>query len=265
MLDPVAMDVLGIAGDFFTINDDVVASLEIGIQAHGAEYLDDGLCVLAEIDLAFLFVDIFDKGEVQVAQIMEDCTAAGKPSDHINVVFLDVFIVDLSQGVLVVAHDDRGSVTPEHETIVLEILDHVFFGGQVEMRVCVGIFYADHILDFMVIRLTSWSKKKDTAPFVSFVPSFVFPGGLNQLHRVKSACAGAGRSPPKHHCAKDHQGQSRLTTSTVKCSFQIPVAKHVVKGKDQVTKQDPEQCAAQDIQGIMHAQVDAAIRNHRGP
>src|SRR5690606_10874920 len=87
----------------------------------------------AEVDAGMGIGD--DEGIVEVAQIMEHRTAAGKPAHNGDAVGSDKGSVDLGQRVLVAADDDGGGVAPEHETVVGQHPHGVLFSSQVEVRV----------------------------------------------------------------------------------------------------------------------------------
>ena len=132
---PSLLAVLGIAGELLTVDGHVVAAVEPGIHAQLLQRMDHGAAKYAQIQLRTL--GIGDEGVVQVAQIMVHRTAAGKSAHHTDAVAADKGLVDLSQGVLVLADDDGIVILPQHQihAVTGQTVEHILLRRQVEIGV----------------------------------------------------------------------------------------------------------------------------------
>ena len=112
--DPPAAQILGIAGEFLPVYGHVVAAVHVGLYAEHGERAQHRLT--EELHIQRLQIPrIGDKGKVQISKIVVDRAAAREPPYNLNAVRLHKGLVDLGQGVLVLADDDRAAVLPEHK------------------------------------------------------------------------------------------------------------------------------------------------------
>jgi hypothetical protein len=132
--DAVLPDMLGIPGEFKPVDREVVPALEACFDAQFGQHLEDGFGETPEIDQMALAAGT-DKGKIQVSQVMKDRSATGNASHYLNIMLLDKIDVDLGKGVLVLAYNNRGAVLPEHENVILKLLQDVLFRCEIEMRI----------------------------------------------------------------------------------------------------------------------------------
>ena len=77
---------------------------------------------------------------------MKDRAAAGKSPDNVYAVVTDVLHVDLLDGVLVFSHDNSVVVAPQHDYVLIEVVDEILFRGLIEISVFTVVDYKQHFL-----------------------------------------------------------------------------------------------------------------------
>ena len=112
--DPSLPDVLGVAGEFFAVDGDVVAAVDLGVDAQLGQRVHHRLAEEPEVEMLGVR-RVGDKGEVQVAHVVIHGAAAGETAHHGDTVGIHVGLIDLRQGVLVFADDDGVVILPQHE------------------------------------------------------------------------------------------------------------------------------------------------------
>ena len=144
---PPMADILGIAREFPALHRDVVASADPGRHPKGLEHLCHRLAEPVQIHLIVLRC-IGDKGEVDIAVVVVYCAAAGQPTHHGDPLTADKRPVDLRQGILILADDDRSAVLPQHKKAFpgRDRFKEIFFQRQIPLWVCAVGNIADHRL-----------------------------------------------------------------------------------------------------------------------
>ena len=125
--DPVVPDALRRSGELPSVDGEVVAALELCWHPHLIQCLDDRFGKGAEVTRTFSP----DEGVVHVPEVVEDRPAARLPSHHVNMVTVNVFLVDFGGRVLMPAHHDGVVVLPQHENVVLRLLQQVLLRREV--------------------------------------------------------------------------------------------------------------------------------------
>ena len=69
---------------------------------------------------------------------MVDRTAAGEPAHHADAALAHSLFVDLRNGILIFADNDRIVVLPEHEVhpVARQAVEHILLHRQIVTRVC---------------------------------------------------------------------------------------------------------------------------------
>ncbi len=138
-------DALGVSRDLARLaaafRDNVVPAGEGSRDTQTGKRLDDRLCEIPEIEPALAYparqlaASRGDEREIDVSEIMEDRPAAGQtPHDPYPARPRELKIY-LRERVLVPADYDRGGISPEHEYVVVRMLEQIFLGREVEVRV----------------------------------------------------------------------------------------------------------------------------------
>ena len=63
-----------------------------------------------------------DEREVEIPDVMEDRAATSLSSYYVNIMTINVFLIDLSNRILVPTNDNCVVVLPQHEDIVFGLL-----------------------------------------------------------------------------------------------------------------------------------------------
>ena len=119
------------SGESASVDDQIVPSLKFSAHSHGLKSLDDGRGKPPEINFPVRGT-AGDKGEIDIAEIMEHGPAAGQSPDHGDVVFADVLFVDFGMGILILAHNNRRGITPEHKTVAVRVGEQILLCRQIE-------------------------------------------------------------------------------------------------------------------------------------
>ncbi|MPN23670.1 hypothetical protein SDC9_171063 [bioreactor metagenome] len=125
-------NVLSVAGDLEPFNEDVVAATQFSIHTQFFEAADDRLSEQLEVFKVSRLI-IGHKAEVQIAQVMIDRATAREAAHYADVMLIHIVFVDLFNGVLVAANDDRRSIDIKQDHIIRQVgtTDHILFEGQV--------------------------------------------------------------------------------------------------------------------------------------
>jgi len=127
---PAPIHALGVARDLGAAGEDIVAAVGGRLHAKGGKGGENRPREGGKIN-ALARSGVGDEREIHVSRIVEHGTAAGEPADDGNAVFLRVRQVHLCPGVLIFADDHGGLVAPEHEDVVVTMLQQVFLRGHV--------------------------------------------------------------------------------------------------------------------------------------
>ncbi len=133
--DPTLLQILGVAGEFLTVDGHVVPPIDLGLNAQSRQRSHHRLTEQLEVD-GFHAAGIGDKREVQVSHVVVHRSAAGQPPYHSHTVFPDELLVDLGGGVLVLADNDGVVILPQHEigAVPRERVKHIVATGSVNAQ-----------------------------------------------------------------------------------------------------------------------------------
>ena len=135
----------GIAGKLAPVYAKVVAAFQAGIDAQVLQGCQDGGGETAEHFCGVLvFQAGVDESEIHVAKVVEHGPAAGQPPHHGYVVFLDIVYVYLLEGILVLAYDDAGRISPQPEHRLGEAVQQIFLCREVAVGVRLAVNYKNH-------------------------------------------------------------------------------------------------------------------------
>ena len=68
------------------------------------------------------------------------------PSDNWNALLPDKLNIYFSKCILMLTYNDAGIIYPKHDHIFLEVLEDIFLGGDVKVRISAISLNADHDL-----------------------------------------------------------------------------------------------------------------------
>ncbi len=134
---PLPVHVLGTSGEFFSVDGDIVAAVELRFYTKlfkSIHYWKGVPCKVKRVP--FIIRD--NEGIVKIAEVMVHGTSSGYPPDDMDTVFLGERPVHFLGRVLKSAHDDGRFVLPEEEIPRISRLHRsvqVFFHCKVEHRV----------------------------------------------------------------------------------------------------------------------------------
>ena len=130
-------EVLRVAGELLSVDRDVVAAVHLRLDAERRQRAHDRRTEELHIQRAAP-AGIGDKGEIQVAHVVVDRAAAGETAHHADAALAHGFFVDLGNGILIFADNDRIVVLPEHEVhpVARQAVEHILLHRQIVTRVC---------------------------------------------------------------------------------------------------------------------------------
>src|SRR5690554_3562674 len=107
------MERYGIAGELASVYDQIIPSFQTGIHTQFMQYIQYGLRKTGK-DFGRVCPGrvTVHKRIIDISQVMKNRTSSAKPADYGNIVFPDIFTVDLRGGMLVASYNDRGSISP---------------------------------------------------------------------------------------------------------------------------------------------------------
>ena len=107
-------EVLRVTGELLPVDRDVVAAVHLRLDAERRQRAHNRLTEDLHIQRAAP-VGICDKGEIQVAHVVVDRAAAGETAHHADAALAHSLFIDLGNGILIFADNDRIVILPEHE------------------------------------------------------------------------------------------------------------------------------------------------------
>ena len=130
-------EVLRVTGEFLPIDRDVVAAVHLRLDAERRQRAHDRLAEELHIQRAAP-AGICDKGEIQVAHVVVDRAAAGEPAHHADAALAYRLFIDLGNGILIFADNDRIVVLPEHEVhpVARQAVEYILLHCQIVAWVC---------------------------------------------------------------------------------------------------------------------------------
>jgi hypothetical protein len=75
-------------------------------------------------------------------------TAAGEPTNNLDILFFDKFLIDLRRRILMTADDDGIVIAPSQKILPIptHFFKYVFFQRQIKCRIRGGNLYVNHLL-----------------------------------------------------------------------------------------------------------------------
>ena len=127
---------LCVSRDFSAVRENVVPTADLGRNAELAQYLynrfvEEVVAIEAGGHIAR------HEAEVQIAEIVVHCTAAGHATHDANAARVNDIGVDLLDRVLIASDDDRGRVDVEEQQVIVphSVAEYVLLERQIESRV----------------------------------------------------------------------------------------------------------------------------------
>ena len=130
-------EILRVAGELLSVDCDVVASVHLRPDAKRRQRAHDRLTEELHIQRAAP-AGIGDKGEIQVAHVVVDRTAAGEPAHHADAALAYRLFIDLGNGILIFADNDCIVVLPKHEVhpVARQAVEYILLHCQIVAWVC---------------------------------------------------------------------------------------------------------------------------------
>ena len=143
--DAALLQILGIAGEFFPFNADIVSAIDLSRHIERTQQLCNRLTEQTNIQIGCILC-IENKCEVQIPQIMIYGTAAGKSTDNGDMLCIGNLLIDLCKGVLIFTDDNGVIVLPKHEVFLTSVhsVENILLQSQIKSRICAGGFDIDH-------------------------------------------------------------------------------------------------------------------------
>ena len=136
---------LGIAGYLLAIGDDIVSSHQRGIHTELIKHIDNRVHKNRKV-YGPPRLHAGYKREIQISQVVVDCSSPGNSSYHLDTPFLYKPLVDFLQRILISAYDNGRFVLPKQEIVFPRVHVHqaVFLQGNIEIGICTVIDYVSH-------------------------------------------------------------------------------------------------------------------------
>ena len=140
MESAVMMHTLGVARKLHPIDSQIIATLKTGIYPQLVEHLQNRLGEGLEVAIAVGF----NKGEIQISQIVENRSPSRLAAHHLDIFLLHIVQVDFRQRILKFPHNDSRLVAPQHKDIFFAAIQKILFRCQIEIRVCGWVINTKH-------------------------------------------------------------------------------------------------------------------------
>jgi hypothetical protein len=111
MKNPGFPDMLCISREFLPVDRKIIPPFKAGIYSHFHQDIQNGLGEFPEIHKKISLAAL-NECEIQVSKIVKYCASSRQPSDHWNIIMLNVFNIYLSQCILVLADNNAWGVSP---------------------------------------------------------------------------------------------------------------------------------------------------------
>lgn len=118
MEHPAAVPRLGVSGKFTPVNQQVVAPGQLRPDSQSLQKEAHGLGKKGVVIELLPRAVRADDGEVDVSEVVKNRAPARQPADDRDFPVLDICGVDFLGGILILSHNNRPVVAPQHDHVI---------------------------------------------------------------------------------------------------------------------------------------------------